>query len=132
MVEMALVMPVFVMISLGIIEFGRAMMVSQVVASAAREGARLAVVTGSTNSQVEATVKEFLVAALSIAPNDATIAITVTPAAGNPSASNQVANARSRDLCKVAIQVPFNKVNYIASSYLAGKMLKGYCAMRHE
>ena len=132
MVEMALVLPVFVLIALGIIEFGRAMMVSQIVTNAAREGVRLAVVTGSTNSDVEQAVTEILQAALNINPADADVTITVTPAPGNPSPGNQVDSASPRDLVSVSVQVPFNKVNYITSNYLEGKMLKGFCAMRHE
>jgi Flp pilus assembly protein TadG len=46
LVEMALVLPVFMMVLLGIVEFGRAMMVSQLLANASREGARLAIVEG--------------------------------------------------------------------------------------
>jgi len=38
-VEMALVLPIFFTVVLGIIEFGRAMMVSQLMATSAREGA---------------------------------------------------------------------------------------------
>jgi len=46
LVEFALVIPVFVVILLGIIEFGRLWEVSNILTSAAREGARVAAVTG--------------------------------------------------------------------------------------
>src|SRR5690606_33312307 len=57
LVEAALVLPVFVGVTLGIVEFGRAMMIGQLVTNAAREGARLAIIEGSTNSDVEASVR---------------------------------------------------------------------------
>ena len=47
MVEMALVLPIFLMLVLGIIEFGRAMMIANLVTNAAREGARVACVSRS-------------------------------------------------------------------------------------
>jgi hypothetical protein len=52
-VEMAIVLPVFMMVVMGIIEFGRGMMVGQLVTNAARYGARLAAIDGSSYSSVE-------------------------------------------------------------------------------
>ena len=131
-VETALVLPVFVLVSFGIIEFGRAMMVSQVITSSAREGARLAVLTGSTNAQVEQAIKDFLEEAIGVAPAQVSVTITVTPAPGNPSAGNEVGNAMRGDLCAVSVGVPFDEVEYITAMYLGGKTLAGYNAMRHE
>ena len=42
-VEMAFVFPIFMLLVLGVIEFGRYMMVGQLVTNAAREGSRLAI-----------------------------------------------------------------------------------------
>ena len=47
-VEFALVAPVFVVMVFGLIEFGRAIMVQQVMTNAAREGARLAILDSPT------------------------------------------------------------------------------------
>lgn len=132
LVEMALVLPIFMMVTLGIVEFGRAMMVGQLVTNAAREGARLGIIDGSNNAKVQASIQEFLQQAAGVQPGDLTITITVTPATGNPSAQNEVANALPRDLVSVYVAVPFNKVSYIAGNYLNGKTLSGRCAMRHE
>ncbi len=60
LVEMAFVLPVFMMVTLGIVEFGRAMMVGQLVTNAAREGARLGIIDGNTNNDVIATVQNLL------------------------------------------------------------------------
>ena len=55
-VEFALVAPLLVMLVLGMIEFGRMMMVEQILTNAAREGARKAVLPGVTKTQAESAV----------------------------------------------------------------------------
>ena len=134
MVEMALVLPLFLMLVLGIIEFGRAMMVANLVTNSAREGARMAVLDGSTNTEVNNAVETFLQSAVGhgITAADIDVIITVTAATGNPNPANNVANALSRDLITVKVQVPFNKVALIPGDYLTGKQLVGQSAMRHE
>ena len=134
MVEMALVLPLFLMLVLGIIEFGRAMMVANLVTNAAREGARMAVLDGSTNTDVNNAVVTFLQSAIGqgISTADISVTITVTAAAGNPNPANNIANASSRDLITIKVQLPFNKVALIPGDYFNGKQLVGQSAMRHE
>ena len=132
MVEMAMVLPLFFMVVLGIIEFGRAMMVSQMVTNSAREATRLAIIDGQTNATVTTWVTGFMSQAAGVAANDVTVTITVTPATGNPNPANQVVNAKARDLVTVNVSVPFNKVSYIPGSYLNGRNLHARSAMRHE
>ena len=132
LVEMALVLPIFVAVTLGIVEFGRAMMVGQLITNAAREGARLGIIDGSTNAEVIDSIEGFLAESAGIQAADLTITITVTPAEGNPNPNNQVANALPRDLVTVFVSVPFNKVSYVTGNYLSGKTLSGRSAMRHE
>ena len=78
-----MVLPIFVMIVLGIVEFGRAMMVGQMVTNAAREATRLAIVDGSSNTSVTTWVTTFLNESLGVNTSDVTVAITVDPAPGN-------------------------------------------------
>jgi Flp pilus assembly protein TadG len=132
LVEMALLLPIFVMVTLGIVEFGRAMMVGQLITNAAREGARLGIIDGSTNADVRISIESFLLQSTNIQAQDLTITITVTPAEGNPDPGNEVANAQPRDLVSVDVSVPFDKVSYITGDYLKGKTLTGRSAMRHE
>lgn len=131
-VEMAFVMPVFVGIVLGIIEFGRGMMVGQVVTNAAREGARNAVIDGSTNATVESFIKTYLQNAVGPGGGSASVTITITPATGNQNPGNSLSNARSKDLIQVRVSVPFNQVSYIGGKYLKDHNLVGSCSMRHE
>lgn len=132
MVEMALVLPIFMMVSLGIIEFGRAMMVSNMVTNAAREGARAAVVDGSSNAQVQQIVVDFLVTSLGIQSSSVNVTITVTPATGNPNPANQCSSAHTRDLIQLEVRVPYSAVAMIPADYLQGVQLFGRSAMKHE
>ena len=132
LVEMALVLPIFLMVVLGIIEFGRALMVSQLVTNSAREGARSAMLDGSTNAEVTQDIKTFLQDACNVSQDQVTVTVTVTPATGNPDPGNQVANASPRDLINILVQVPFDQVALLSGDYLAGKNLVGEASMRHE
>jgi Flp pilus assembly protein TadG len=72
-VEFALVLPLLLLILFGITEFGRCWMAQNILTSAAREGARLAIVTGPDVGAVQTRVTE-VCAAAGITPT----AITVT------------------------------------------------------
>lgn len=131
LVETALCLPILVTVVLGIIQFGRGMVVTDVVNESAREGARLAIVAGSTNATVTTAVQDFLQNA-GVNPEYATVTITVTAYAGNPNPGNQVGSANTRDLCTVAVEVPFSHVAYMTGSWLQGQQLVGSCSMRHQ
>ena len=132
LVEMALVLPIFFAVVLGIIEFGRAMMVGQMVTNAAREATRLAIVDGSTNAAVTSWVEDFLKDSINVESDDVTVTITVTAAAGNDNPGNEVGNASARDLVTVKVEVPFDEVSYVPGSYLNGKNLSAQSSKRHE
>ena len=132
LVEMALVLPIFFAVVLGIIEFGRAMMVGQLATNAAREGARLAILDGTTNNEVETFIEDFLNETTGVSSGAITVTITVTPAPGNDDNGDEVSNASPRDLCTVKVEIPFDEVNFIPGSYLGGKKLVGQSSMRHE
>ncbi|MEZ6056611.1 MAG: TadE/TadG family type IV pilus assembly protein [Planctomycetaceae bacterium] len=131
-VEMAIVLPIFVLIVFGIVEFGRAMMVSQLLTNGARHGARTGIVDGTTNADVTADVKSFLSQALGVPAADIQVTIEVEPGTGNPDPNDVLAAAQSKDIVKVKVQVGFDKVSYVTGNFLNGKMLEGYCVMRHE
>ncbi len=131
MVETALVLPLMVATVLGVIEFGRAQSVSQLVTNAAHEGARAAIREGSSNAEVSQVVTELLSSSLGVAASDVTVAITVTPAVGNPDRGDEVANATTRDLCSIEVSISFDTVSYVPGHFLSGKDLLGQCAMRH-
>ncbi len=60
LLEMALTLPMMLLIAAGIFEFGRAYQTWQIITNAAREGARIAVLPGTTDSMVTDRVKTYM------------------------------------------------------------------------
>jgi len=131
-VEAALVLPIFFMVIMGIIEFGRAFNVAQLVQNSAREACRKAVTGAFTNATIISEAKSALTS-VGVPSNHVTVTIVVTPYTGNPTvANNETSNATTRDLVEVTVSVPFNKVSYLSGKYLQSKTLTGKSSMRHE
>ena len=60
-VEFAIVAPLFLTLVFGVVQFGRMIMVQQIVINAAREGGpRAAIIPGETDAQVASTVEQLL------------------------------------------------------------------------
>jgi len=62
LLEAAVTIPLILMISVAIFEFGRAYQTWQVLTNAAREGARIAVINGTTDDQVREAVRNYMTA----------------------------------------------------------------------
>ena len=60
LLETAVTLPIILLISVGIFEFGRAYQTWQVLTNAAREGARVAVLSATTDDQVRAVVNNYI------------------------------------------------------------------------
>ncbi|MBI2835977.1 MAG: pilus assembly protein [Acidobacteria bacterium] len=60
LVEAAVTVPILLLIAVGVFEFGRAFQTWEVLTNAAREGARLSVLPNSTNSAVDAVVRNYM------------------------------------------------------------------------
>jgi Flp pilus assembly protein TadG len=60
LLETAITVPIILLISVGIFEFGRAYQVQQVLTNAAREGARVAVIEGTPDSDVTKIVSDYM------------------------------------------------------------------------
>lgn len=75
LIEAAITVPIILLISVGIFEFGRAYQTMQVLTNAAREGARIAVITASTDEAVTARVRSYMKGGS--LPNHATAAVTI-------------------------------------------------------
>lgn len=60
LVEFVLVLPVLLVLVFGIIEFANAWRTSQIVTNAAREGAREAVLPGTTDSEITTRINDYL------------------------------------------------------------------------
>ena len=119
-VEFAVVAPVFLLLVFGMIEYGRMVMVQQVITNASREGARTGVLDGSTNGDVLAVVDQYL---SSGSISGATITVTPT----NPE------DAEFGDPVTVTVDIPFSQVSWLPSPmYLGGKTLSATTVMRRE
>ena len=60
LIEAAITLPLILLICVGIFEFGRAYQTWQVLTNASREGARLAVIEGTTDAQIRDRVRAYL------------------------------------------------------------------------
>jgi Flp pilus assembly protein TadG len=60
LLEAAITIPLILLVSVGIFEFGRAYQTQQVLTNAAREGARLAVLEGPSDADVRTRVNSYL------------------------------------------------------------------------
>jgi Flp pilus assembly protein TadG len=94
LLEMAFTLPMLLLISVGILEFGRAFQTWQIVTNAAREGARVAVLPGIDDSMVTARVQQYIQAGVLDAGVTPTVTIqrnvTVSYGTGTASASKVV------------------------------------------
>ena len=131
MVEMAVCFPVFMLMLLGIIEFGRGLMVSQLLTNAAREGCREAIIDGATKETVEASVKQMVTNTVGCQDGDVGVVVTVTSLEDGTEVP-LLENAKKRDLIRVDIGVPFDAISFTTGRFLAGQTLDGLCAMRKE
>lgn len=119
-VEFAIVAPVFFLLVFGMIEFGRMVMVQQVLTNASREGARRAVLDGVSTTDVETAVNDYLANA---SISGATINVT-TQAPTPP----DIAESRI-----VTVSIPFSQVSWLPTPiFLGGRTLTASTSMRRE
>ena len=130
-VEVAVCFPVFMLILLGIIEFGRAMSINQMLNSAARIGCRAAVLDGSTNTSVSDLVKKQVADTLGCGQDNVTVAIAAKSGVTGTALSN-VSAATTGDLIEIDVLVPFSVVSWSVKQWLATANIRGECSMQHE
>jgi Flp pilus assembly protein TadG len=120
LVEFAFVAPVFLLLVIGMIEFGRAMMVSALFANAAHEGARAGVLDGAQSSDVTNAVNNYLA--------DAKITgatVTVTP---NPPSS-----ATAGQDVTVSVSINYSQVSWVPHPrFLGSATLSATSIMQRE
>jgi Flp pilus assembly protein TadG len=118
-VEFAAVLPLFVLLMMGTIEFGRMVMVQQILTNAAREGARTAILGGSSVSAAEQRVQDYLTGA-----GLPTASVSVTP---------DPATAQAGEAITVSVQLSFESVSWLSEPmFLAGETMAANCVMVFE
>jgi Flp pilus assembly protein TadG len=76
LIETALTFPLVLLLSISVFEFGRAFQHWQILTNAAREGARVAVLPGTSDEDVTDRVQTYLEAGRMAAADTATVAVT--------------------------------------------------------
>jgi Flp pilus assembly protein TadG len=114
LIEAAFVLPLLLFVSIAIIEFGRAFQTWQVVTNAAREGARVAVLSGMSDDAVKTRVQEYMKMGITN-PGSATIAI-------NRTTTVSLGGAATASASRVQVDYPFT---FIVLQPLAQLLVKG-------
>lgn len=96
MVEFALVLPMFLFLVFGVLDFGRAVYADSTITNAAREGARYGIISPSPASAIQAKVQQFA-ATLSIPAADVSVSCVTADT------TNDCANATAGDTITVAV-----------------------------
>lgn len=121
LVEFAVVAPLFLTLVIAIIEFGRALMVQQILTNGSREGARRAIIEGATVTEVENLVQNYLSnATISGATVDVNPATLDTLGFGDP--------------VTVDVSIPYDSITWVPSSWFFadGATLQATAVMRAE
>lgn len=122
-VEFAIVAPVFFLLVFGMIEYGRMVMVQQILTNASREGARYAVIlsTNDTNA-VETRVEDYLESA-SIRGTP-TVSVTWPPSGGSDPTQPVT----------VSVSIPFGQVSWLPTPMFVSSttQLTATSVMRRE
>jgi Flp pilus assembly protein TadG len=120
LVEFAIVAPLLFLLILGIVEFGRAVMVQQILTNAAREGARRGILEQSTAPDVQTAVSDYLRNTSVAGAN-----VTVSP--------SSFAHVGFGDPVTVTCSVTYAQVTWLpAPWFLGGVTLTGQSVMRAE
>ncbi|ODA28560.1 hypothetical protein A6X21_12730 [Planctopirus hydrillae] len=127
-VETALVLPVFVMLILGCIEFSRALSVSELLTTATRENCRRAVIDGSTSSSIIETTRQQILQ--TIGPSVSTFEIVIE--VDRPEAQNLVEKARPGDIVTLKVAIPVSHIQLTPGDFLSSITLRSQCSMTHE
>lgn len=120
--EMALVLPMFIAIVVGMLEFSQAFMAKQAVTAAAQDACRVAILDGSTLTSVQSKAQVALSAA-GIGPTAATITTNPT----DPSSGGYDTPV------SVTVSVPYSAVSSVTTWFLpANTTLSATVTMRRE
>ena len=135
-VEFALVLPIFMALLLGTIELGRVFEVSQILATAVREGARFAsaekegfLASGQTaNDKVVSDIRNFLTAA-GLPGSTATIEISDNEDGGDFDLEDP---NNSMKMFRIEISLPFDTVKLLPPVFFQGETISTHAVFRNN
>jgi Flp pilus assembly protein TadG len=126
-VEFAFVAPVLFLFILALFEFGRALMVCELLTESARVGCRQAIIGGTSSAQIQQTVTSYLA---SVGINGDSVGVSVNNAALN---SVEAANQPAYTDMTVQVTVPIRCVTWVPNPlFLNNGLLSGQFTMRRE
>jgi Flp pilus assembly protein TadG len=102
LLETAMTLPLLLIVSVGIFEFGRAFQTWQVLTNAAREGARVAVLPNPAAGAAEARVRAYLTTG-QLAP----AAVSATTVVVNPASTVAIGGGATASASLVTVNFPF-------------------------
>jgi len=118
-VEFALVAPLMILFTMGLIDIGRMTMVKQLLVNASREGARQATLTEATSASVQAGVLQTL------SNSGVTGSVTISP--------SSLTGASAGTTVTVTVSADANSVSWMGSSmFMFGKYITAATSMRRE
>ncbi|MBM4072949.1 MAG: pilus assembly protein [Planctomycetes bacterium] len=114
-VEMAIVLPVVLLLLVGIWEVGRLVEVQQLLTNAAREGGRQASTGVKSSSEVTDVVVRYLQqnGIKSVAASDVSVTNITSGSRPEPNAANQL------DQFRVSVSIPFDSVRWVLLSQVS-------------
>lgn len=119
LVEFAIVAPLMILFTMGLIDIGRMTMVKQLLVTASREGARQASLPAATSDSVQADVLQML------SNSGVTGVVTISP--------SSVSSTAPGSTITVTIAADANSVSWMGSSmFMSGKNLTASTSMRRE
>jgi Flp pilus assembly protein TadG len=126
MLEMAIVLPLLLLLLLGIMELGRAVMIYQVTTNAAREAVRQAIIPGATDAAVLSTCNTYLDRG-GISGTGRTVQIL-----NGAGTSSSLTAIGSKQPVTVRVVVPFAQNTWGFSQILGGRSFTSTVSMRRE
>lgn len=126
-VEMAFVAPILFATVFGAVDFGRAMMVANLLTNTAREAARLGTMPNTTYANVTSLITSQLTAE-GITQTGLTTTVQL-----NTATVTDLSAAKAGDTISVSLSLPYNNVSWLPSSwFMNGKNLNGIAVMVHQ
>jgi Flp pilus assembly protein TadG len=125
LVEFAFVAPIFFLLVLGLVEIGRACMVTELLTDAARRACRQGVIEGTSSASIQAAATNYL-SGVGINGETASVYVNDTPAG-----STNVSSMPAYTEITVVVSVPIADVAWTPIWFVPGN-LSGQYTMRRE
>ena len=126
MLEMAIVLPIFLLLVLGIIEMGRVMMLNQMATNACREASRRAIVPGEAHGNVLKAAHKYLDAS---GVKQTGRVVEIRDSSGSVV---DLSNINAHESVTVRIEFPYSENTWGFTSIMGGRKFASQSTMRRE